>query len=456
MADTKVLDNGARIQYVSGGETVFVYPFFIPPSPQGQPFALCVFYTPVGETPDAATDKILEGVGYTVQGAGEQNGGTITLLFPTNAGDIITIIRNIPLTQDVLFGKSTVFRGETVDAVHNKEMLVTQQVDSKIETRGLLYEPLLQLGAGQTTLPKLPPTDASGIKVWSTNSAGNLVASTLEENPDCSTLRSQLISTLVSAPGTDLVGSNVAGLGPQILTQALALLVQQLVLSSQDPGTPGSDEVGTNVPGHGPLTLTALLAQLSQGDDSRSENLLLNGAFEFWQRGFTFTPVGAQSLYVSDKWAYKQTEGTTTAARINLENASLSLGFSSNFALKITRTVDGTPPNVITLQQPIEDVHIANGRTVSVSVDILNNNAPSLEIEVEWVYVFDGSTDIVTSLGTFTVPQGFKNNQLVFQLPPFDPAGKVIGLDSHSLLRFKLTDQGLFDFSIFNASIEIC
>ncbi len=452
MADTQVLDNGARIQYISGGETVFGYPFFIPPK-KILPLEhdLCVFYTPVGETPDDSTDKILEGLGYTVQGAGLQNGGTITLLFPTFAGDSIIIIRDIPFEQLVLFEKSTLFRGETVDAVHNKETLLIQQVESTVKTRGVLYEAVEQLGVGQTTLPKLPANTGVGIPIWTTNSAGNLVAGICTEDPDCSTLRSELASELISAPGTDLIGTNVPGLGPQTLTFTLQAFVEKTVLADQDISTPGSDIVGTNIAGHGPLTLSALLLQLSQGDDSRTENLLLNGNFEFFQRGLSFNLVGGGvGEYVADKWSVTQTGGTTVTSRLDLNLAAI-IGFSSNWALRIARTVEaGT--NVVIIQQPIEDVHVANGRTISISVDFIKFSGTTIDIDLTWLYVFDGSTIQTNFLGTFTVSPGISNKQLVVQLPAFDPGSKVIGPNNHSVLRFTITNQGLYNFGMFNAS----
>lgn len=444
MADPIVLDNGARIQFfASAGQTVFAYPFLIISDQD-----LCVFLTPAGKTPDPIVDKILLNLGYVVSGVGEPNGGEITLITPALEGDVITITRDIPAEQTVIFDNNDEFRAEDVDAVHSKNTLLIQQNESNLKTRGLLYEPTEILGPGQTTLPKLPPNSGDGIPVWAANTEGNVTAVKLLENQGDSTLRSELSSQIISAPGSDLIGTNSVPAGAQTLTVLLNNLVQKAVLASQNVSTPGSDIVGTNIVGHGPLTLSALLLQLSQGEDSRSENLLLNGNFEFLQRGLPAPVVGSQSLYVMDKWALAQNAGTTEISNPRFENQGVR-------GIKYNRTVAGAPGEFVTLQQPIEDVNVANGRTISVSFEVQNLSGFTKDVDISWAYVFDGSSPETFLIDTITLPVGVSLQQRTFSLPPFDPASKVIGVNNHSTFKFAFVDQGLFEIFIFNVSVMI-
>ena len=94
MPDIIVQDIDPRNQYTAGGglPTVFAFTFPI--------FALTdivVYQTPVGQAPNDVTQVLTYNVDYTVtNNIAPAVGGTITLTIGAPAGDIITIVRDLP------------------------------------------------------------------------------------------------------------------------------------------------------------------------------------------------------------------------------------------------------------------------------------------------------------------------------------------------------------------------
>jgi hypothetical protein len=113
-----------RKQYTAVlNQTVFNIPFIF--------FAvtdITVYYTPVGTTPNDATQLILQPGAYTVQQNAVTFVGTITLAAPAAAGDIVTIVRSMPYQRLNFYIPG--FGNFTPDAVNtdfSSEVLMIQQ-----------------------------------------------------------------------------------------------------------------------------------------------------------------------------------------------------------------------------------------------------------------------------------------------------------------------------------------
>jgi hypothetical protein len=92
------------------------------------------------------------------------------------------------------------------------------------------------------------------------------------------------------------------------------------------------------------------------------KNFIINGAFDFWQRGTIFTTSGA---YCSDRWAYVA-EGSS-AGTILQQTTSLPAGF--RYSLRCQRNSGNTGTAAIGISQAIESsISIpSQGRTVVLS-----------------------------------------------------------------------------------------
>lgn len=198
-----VVDKISPTQYTATtGETQFEFEFEI-----FEDADIKAYLTPVGTDSDPAGDLLTLNVDYTVtidQSEGDGSGpGYITLIVAATAGDILTLDRDMvkdrPPSYDFKVGGD--FTTERLNENMDKEYMIAQQANYLITQRGVLYPVTDELDAGNRTLPKL-----GAAQIWVANSSGNLVAGDLAECSDCSTLRSELISETMAAPGSDDVG----------------------------------------------------------------------------------------------------------------------------------------------------------------------------------------------------------------------------------------------------------
>lgn len=118
-----------RIQYVaSGGQTVFTVPFKFFASSD-----LKVYLTPSGSDPDDSGQLKTLTTHYTVAGAGEDAGGTITLTSGATAGDIVTIVRDVPeeRTTDLVEGGD--LYAETLNDSLERFIAMVQEVNARVD-----------------------------------------------------------------------------------------------------------------------------------------------------------------------------------------------------------------------------------------------------------------------------------------------------------------------------------
>jgi hypothetical protein len=211
------VDNGnSRIQYVAfAGQTDFGFNFRV-----FEGSDLEVYLTPVGQVPDPLQDLLTLNVDYTVNVLTQS--GSITLFVPATSGDFLTLTRNVPDTQLNNWEVGGKFEADEIELVVDKLTMIVAQNSNTISDRMLTYSVTDNLDSGNTTLPKLAAN-----QLWKANSAGDLIAGTVEESDGWSTLRSELASETMSAPGTDNVGFYDAVDGGQNLTAKLNNMAPQ-------------------------------------------------------------------------------------------------------------------------------------------------------------------------------------------------------------------------------------
>ena len=124
------------IQYTATpAQTVFVVPYIF--------FAttdLQVYYSPVGTTPSDITNLLVINVGYTVTLNVNTYTGSITLTVPANAGDLITIVRNMPNTRTNYYIQGGAITPDTLNTNDSSEVLMTQQNNYVINNRNPRYQ----------------------------------------------------------------------------------------------------------------------------------------------------------------------------------------------------------------------------------------------------------------------------------------------------------------------------
>ena len=224
-----------RIQYTASGvQTQFTVPFAFEVEAD-----LVVYQTLAGATPDPATDVLALNTDYTVVGEGyAETTRIVTITVAPAVGDIITIIRDMPIDRSTDFEKSGEFSAADVNNQFDDVVALIQQVDMKLEHLGLLYDNNAILNQRfQNRLPKLPDATTGFTPVWSTTTDGTLTATQIEEGADCSTLRSDLANNDNGTDGARIVGYYTTSDGLNNTTVHTALNTLFSKPTSNDFGT---------------------------------------------------------------------------------------------------------------------------------------------------------------------------------------------------------------------------
>lgn len=195
------------VQYVADGiEDTYIVPFFTPEESDGFP-NIDVFTQAADAVPVPESDIKLWSVDYTYTANLDPiTGGNITFLpgkIPPN-GYIVTIVRDVQAALDVEFSQAQNFSGFTLDAALDKLLLISQQNKSYALERNLSYIVNTYLPDETISANVQIPILLEG-QVWFGSSNG-VIAVTLQQSSDVSTLRSELANEAPVTNGAHLVG----------------------------------------------------------------------------------------------------------------------------------------------------------------------------------------------------------------------------------------------------------
>lgn len=164
----------SRIGYNgNGATTVFAFPYRFLESTDLT--VILVLATGTQVTKMLTTD-------YTVTGAGDEAGGSVTMLVAPASGQQLIIVREVPLTQETDYISGDPFPAETHERALDKLTMISQRLESLISRSIRLSD--ADLLVASTILP--PPSPGSGL-IWNlTGTAlvnGVPVAGTLAVSP---------------------------------------------------------------------------------------------------------------------------------------------------------------------------------------------------------------------------------------------------------------------------------
>jgi hypothetical protein len=161
------------------------------------------------------------------------------------------------------------------------------------------------------------------------------------------------------------------------------------------------------------------------------ENRIINGAFDFWQRGTSSTSAG----FLADRWNNGVGGGTVTTARQAFALGD-TLG-SSNPTYFFRQTVSGqsTSSHFANVFQPIEGVRSYAGQTITV-LGWSRRSSGSGNMAVELVQIFgtggSPSSTVFVSPQTVTLTSSWQPFALTFSVPSI--AGKALGSNGNDVL----------------------
>jgi hypothetical protein len=181
-----------------------------------------------------------------------------------------------------------------------------------------------------------------------------------------------------------------------------------------------------------------------------NRNKIINGAFNIWQRGTSFSTSGS---YASDRWLL-QVDGSGATRAVGQQSFTVGnpiAGYEPKFYLRYNQSVAGTGATFNILDQRIEDVRTLAGQQVVVSFWAKADTTRTINSSIQ--QVFDGSAEVAgLSSGTLTLSTSWARYSYTGTLASI--AGKTIGANSYAALRFNLPLNSTFVIDIWGVQLE--
>jgi hypothetical protein len=166
------------------------------------------------------------------------------------------------------------------------------------------------------------------------------------------------------------------------------------------------------------------------------KNRIINGNFDFWQRGTTASYSVSSSKYLSDRWHMR----TTATANVTTSQQSFTVGQTDvpnnpKYFYRWDITSHTTGSGV--LEQRIEDVSTFAGNTCTLSFWAKCSTAQTLSNSYLQVFGTGGSADVTTSGSSFSLTTAWQKFTATFTLPSI--SGKTIaGGNDYLNIRFNM------------------
>lgn len=329
MVDIVINAIDPRVQYIAtGGQVNFTFPWAM--------FAqtdVVVYRTPVNTAAFDAQNLLTYTTNYTVAiNAPPAVGGTVTLNVPANAGDIITLIRNMPEARLINYLDGGQFSATQLNTDLDRTVMMAQtntmferDVSPFYNTSAIVNNNATPLSSGvDLYLPILPPNC-----FWMKNNANTAIVAVAFAGGG-----GGAPVILPSIPGRIVIFNDTVG---TITSSAFSL--------TGVAGVPYS--VLTDVLGNGALTAQPPLASIASG-----KNMLINGDMQVWQRGaggaFTLTLTGVANAYTADRW-----QAATTSAGANVTCSQVAGATSGSYLMQVQRNVGNADTGFIVVESSL-------------------------------------------------------------------------------------------------------
>jgi hypothetical protein len=184
-----------------------------------------------------------------------------------------------------------------------------------------------------------------------------------------------------------------------------------------------------------------------------SGNAIINGAFEFWQRGTTTSSSG----YLADRWSGFFSSGTVTNSRQSFTpgNAPVT-GYESAFFYRTVVSGQSGTGAINLVSQKIEDVRTFAGQTVTFSFWAkAASGTPKIAMDLFQDFGTGGapSAGASTPLSAVTISTSWVRYSATVTLPSIN--GKTIGTNNNSSLELVLWSSAGTEFTTRSSAIGI-
>ena len=193
---------------------------------------------------------------------------------------------------------------------------------------------------------------------------------------------------------------------------------------------------GSTVAGYAALagaTFTGPVAvpSLNGGPLAGFRNRIINGNFDIWQNGTTFTG----NEYGADQWLHARNGTTQTVTRQQFTLGQTDVPEPEYFCRTVVSSVGGAG-NYSVLLQPLEDVRTFAGQQVAVSFKAKADTTRSIAIELLQKFGTGGSPSAdVTGIGVSKVSIGTSWQKVTATITVPSISGKTLGTNNNDCLH---------------------
>lgn len=209
------------------------------------------------------------------------------------------------------------------------------------------------------------------------------------------------------------------------------------------------------------ISVTSLTVNnINSGPLAGFRNAIINGNFDFWQRGTSFSnpAVGA---YLADRWlhGFDGTGSTRTISRQDFTLGQTDVPGEPAFFFRYNVSVAGTGGTNTNIQQRIEDVRSFAGRQVTLSFYAKAASAitlPSININQNFGTGGSPSASVNTNAATnVAIGTSWASYSYTVTLPSI--SGKTVGSDGNSYVNipFALPLNTTYTFDIALVQLEL-
>jgi hypothetical protein len=184
-----------------------------------------------------------------------------------------------------------------------------------------------------------------------------------------------------------------------------------------------------------------------------SGNVIINGAFDIWQRGISLNLPSGVNRYLADRFGIRvdSPSGTPVYSRQSFTPGAAPV--AGNEGTFFARFTTGGNVTCSVFNYPIEDVRTFAGQTVTISFWMKTSTAKTFTMTIRQDFGSGGSS-VVDQTATYTTTTSWQRFTQTFNLASI--SGKTIGTNNYLLFQpISYTSQtGNFDVDIWGVQLE--
>jgi len=190
---------------------------------------------------------------------------------------------------------------------------------------------------------------------------------------------------------------------------------------------------------------------------SPSGNAIINGAFDIWQRGTSFTGI-SDGNYSADRFKilFNGTGVRTISRETFTPGAAPISGYEGAFFLRVNQTTAGTGSTFNILAHPIESVRTFAGQTVTLSFFAKANTAKTITARLVQIFGGGGSPSALTLNTSNDISLSTDWERFTFTTTLDSLSGKTLGTDGtdHVRVDVRLPLNDTFTIDIWGVQLE--